>query len=296
MTAVLLALASSLAWGVADFGAGLASRRRAVVTVLAVSSAASFPVVVALVALRGEPPPGVAPAALAALAAVAGTAGIAAFYRGLAVGSMSVVAPISATGAVLPVVFGIASGERPSVLQGAGVALALAGVLLASREAVDGADADAFGAADPGTAASGEGPRRTSAGVGLALVAAVGFGGFFIGIDAASDADPWWAILAQRGTGLLLVLAAAVIIRPGLRVSGAEGGALAVIGILDMTANLLFALASTYGLVSLVGLLGSLYPVVTVLLARGVLRERLAPAQWAGVGAALVGVAMISAG
>jgi len=296
VTAVLLALASSLVWGVADFGAGLASRRRAVLTVLAVSSVASFPVVVAVVALRGEPPPGAMPAVLAALAAVAGTAGIAAFYRGLAVGTMSVVAPISSTGAVLPVAFGIASGERPSALQGAGVALALAGVILASREAAHAADADALGAAEADTAASGGGPRRTSAGVGLALVAAVGFGGFFIGIDAASDADPWWAILVQRGTGLALILTAAAILRPCLRVSAGEGGTLAVIGLLDMAANLLFALASTYGLVSLVGLLGSLYPVVTVLLARGVLGERLAPAQWAGVGAALAGVAMISAG
>jgi drug/metabolite transporter (DMT)-like permease len=132
--------------------------------------------------------------------------------------------------------------------------------------------------------------------VGLALIAALGFGGFFVGIAAASQADPWSAILFQRTTGLVLIVAAVAVARPRLAVGARMSAALAVVGVLDLTANLLFALASTRGLVSLVGLLGSLYPVVTVLLARGVLREHLRPLQWAGAGGAVVGVAMISAG
>jgi drug/metabolite transporter (DMT)-like permease len=281
VTAVALALASSLAWGVADFGAGLASRRLTVLTVMAVSSAASLPVIAAVVLLRGGASLPAGSAALAALAALSGTIALAAFYRGLAVGAMSVVAPISSTAAVVPVVFGLALGERPGTLQGAGVAIALVGAVLVSREVGE---------------APGERPRRTSAGVGLALLAALGFGGFFVAIAAASQADPWAAILVQRTTGLALVLIAVAVFRPRLAVGAGMGGALAAVGVLDLTANLLFALASTHGLVSLVGLLGSLYPVVTVLLARGVLRERLGAVQWAGVAAALTGVAMISGG
>ena len=285
MTAVVLALSSSLAWGVADFGAGLASRRLPVLTVLVVADAASLPLIAVVVALRGVPPPGTAPVVYAVLAGLVGTAGIAAFYRALAVGNMSVIAPISSTGAALPVVFGIATGDRPSALQGAGVALAMVGVALASREAAHAAE----GVATP---AGG----RKATGVGLALVAALGFGGFFVGIDAASDADVWWAIFVQRASSLVIVLAAVTLVRPSLAVGPGMAVALAAIGILDLTSNALFALASTTGLISLVGLLGSLYPVVTVLLAASVLGERPAALQWAGVAAAIAGVGMISAG
>ncbi|MGI8439083.1 MAG: EamA family transporter [Thermoleophilaceae bacterium] len=285
MLAVGLALASSFAWGLADFGAGLKSRRFAVLTVLLISQVGSLPLVVAVVAVRGAGPPEDSSfAVLAFLAGASGTVGIAAFYRALAVGTMSVVAPISATAAVLPLTVGVVSGERPSAVQGLGVALALVGVVLASREA----------------AAAAEGARsrsRTGAGVGLALVAALGFGGFFVGIDAASArGDEYWAILVQRITSLVLVAAVALRARPQLRVGLPETGALVAIGVADAVANTLFALASTRGLVSVVGILGSLYPVITILLAWTVLRERLAPAQWAGVGGALGGVALIAGG
>ncbi len=282
MLAVALALASSVSWGAADFAAGLKSRRLAVGCVLLLSSAASLPVVGFVVALRGVPPPPASEFVLpAVLASASGTVGIAAFYRALAVGTMSVVAPISATAAVVPVTVGVALGERPSLVQALGAGLALVGVVLASREAA-------------GSAAGGRG--RLTAGAGLALVAALGFGGFFVGIDVASEQDAMWAILAQRSTTLLLVLGAVAVTRPSLAVGRADLLGLAVIGLLDTAANALFALASREGLVALVGILGSLYPVVTILLARAVLSERLAPAQWTGVGIALAGVALISAG
>lgn len=281
MLAIVLALASSASWGLADFTAGLKSRRLAVVTVLAVSSAISLPLVALVVAVRGAPapPPGdfVLPAVLAA---VSGTVGIAAFYRALAVGTMSVVAPISATGAVVPVTVGVALGERPGNLQALGALLALGGVILAAREKAE----------------SGARGGRLTAGVGLALLAALGFGGFFVGIYEASRDDALWAILVQRSTTLVLVLSAAAVLRPTLAVGRAELPGLAAIGVLDTAANALFAFASRQGLVALVGILGSLYPVVTILLARAVLGERLATLQWGGVTFALVGVALIAAG
>jgi len=280
--AVLLALGSSLSWGLADFGAGLKSRRLGVLSVLLVSQAGSLPVVlVAVLAWGGAFPDTAGFALLAALAGASGTLGIAAFYRGLVVGTMSVVAPISATAAVIPVTVGLATGERPSTLQAVGVALAFAGVVLAARE--------------PGPRAATRPNGRVAAGVGFALLAALGFGGFFVGIDAASARGGVpWAILVQRTTSLVLVAGVALAARPALRSVRPEVGPLVAIGMADLAANALFAVASTRGLVSLVGVLGSLYPVVTILLARSVLRERLAPPQWAGVGAALVGVGLIA--
>jgi drug/metabolite transporter (DMT)-like permease len=203
-----------------------------------------------------------------------------AFYRGLAIGTMSVVAPISATAAAVPVLVGVIEGERPGALQVAGMAAALAGVILASREPIE------------------EGGAPTNrASIGLALVAAAGFGTFFVGVDKASaSAEVPWVMLVQRGCSLVLLVAAALVARPSLPRDGASVAALGVIGLLDLGANGLYALATTHGLLSVVSVLGSLYPAVTVVLARLVLAERIARVQEAGVVLALAGVVAISAG
>ena len=160
------------------------------------------------------------------------------------------------------------------------MAIALAGVILASREPVE------EGAAPPNRAA-----------IGLALVAAAGFGTFFFGIDKASaTAEVPWVIVISRSCSLVLVLIAALVARPDLPRDTASFGALAMIGILDLGANGLFALATTEGLLSVVAVLGSLYPAVTVVLARFVLSERVSRTQEAGVGLTLLGVVAISAG
>jgi drug/metabolite transporter (DMT)-like permease len=203
-----------------------------------------------------------------------------AFYRALAIGTMSVVAPISATAAAVPVLVGLIEGERPSTLQIAGMAIALAGVILASREPVE------EGAAPPNRAA-----------IGLALVAAVGFGTFFVGIDKASEtAEVPWVILVQRCSSLVLLVAATLAVRPTLPRDAPSIALLGMIGVLDLGANGLYALATTHGLLSVVSVLGSLYPAVTVVLARFVLAERIARVQEVGVVLALAGVIAISAG
>lgn len=281
MLAVGLALGSSLAWGFADFFAGLKSRRVHVMAVLLISQAAGLTAIAAVVIARGEGPPGWAFAPYAALASLAGTVGLGALYRGLAVGAMSVVAPIAATAAVVPVAFGLASGERPAPAELLGLSLALGGVALASREPTG--EGSAAGA-------------RVAAGAGLALLAALGIGWFFVAMDAASHADFLWAVLVNRITGVTLLLGAALAVRPPLAIGAADARALAAIGLLDMTANTLFAAASSEGLLSLVSVLGSLYPLVTVLMAYAVLGERIAAAQRTGVVAALAGVVLISAG
>lgn len=277
MLAVVLALAASISWGVADFVAGLKSRRLNLLTVMLISQVAGLALVATAVAVRGAGPPGGDFAILAALSSVAGNLGLAAFYRGLAVGVMSVVAPLSALAATVPVAVGVATGDSLAALQAAGVVLAIGGAVLAGRE-------------------SGDAGGRVVAGTGLAMMAALGFGLFFVGMDAAGEDDVFWALLVARltGMGLLLVIAAAV--RPPLTAGPSDMGALAAVGAFDLGANTLFVLAANEGLLSLVSVLASLYPVVTVLLAQAVLGERIGRIQQAGVAIALAGVVMIAGG
>lgn len=294
MLAVLTALSSSLAWGLSDFLGGLKARRLSVLTLLVFSNATGLALTLVAVVIRGQGPPAGAWAVFAALAAVAGTVGLSAFYRGLAVGVMSVVAPISATGAAIPVVVGIALGERPGALQLLGAVIAVVGVVLASREGVHEGP-DEAGAAERG-ARAGAGSGPFSRGVPLALVAAAGFGSFFVLIDRASEADFVWAVLVQRFSAMVLLLGLAAAVRPGLATGVAHVRGLVLIGALDLSANALFAFASTQGLVSIVGVLASLYPVITIVLARVFLHERIQRVQQVGAAAAIAGVLLIAGG
>jgi drug/metabolite transporter (DMT)-like permease len=277
--AVALGLAASVSWGISDFLGGLKSRTLALLSVLLTSQGAGLVLITAIVALRGRAAPDAEHVVYACLSGIAGAIGLAAFYRGLAVGAMAVVAPISGTAAVIPVAVGLISGERPAALQVPGIALAIAGVALASRELPE----------------EGGGPR-VAAGAGLALLSAVGFGSFFVAMDAASEPDLFWAIFFNRATSLTALALAVLVVRPRLVLGRDDLPVLLLIGALDISANALFAAASTEGLVSLVAVLASLYPVVTVLLARLVLGERVRRVLQVGVVAVLAGVALISAG
>jgi uncharacterized membrane protein len=277
VTAIALALGVSVSWGVGDFLGGLWSRRLPVLAVLAVSEVAGLAAIVVLVAGRQDAAPG-REAFLAAVAAgAAGGIGLAALYRGMAVGAMAVVAPISAASAVIPVVVGVIEGERPSGLQMAGIAAVLSGVALVSREQ------------------RGDGGTRLAAGVGLALLAALGFGSYFVFIDVASDDSAIWAVLVSRATATVGAFAVALA-RRDLRLRPADVVGVAPVGLFDVGANALLAVALTKGFVSVVSVVSSLYPVVTIVLARIVLRERIARGQAVGIAGALTGVALISAG
>ena len=199
MLAIALGLGSSLFWGLADFGGGLQSRRFPVIAVLLVSQAVGLAGIAAIVALSGEPAPALGDLWPAAAGGAGGLLALSAFYRALAIGTMSIVAPISATGSAVPVIVGLASGEHPGAVQLAGIAAAAVGVVLASREADHGDDARA---------------RAGRASIGLALVAALGFGGFFVGMDRAADADILWALFAARIAGNLALLGFVLVVRP----------------------------------------------------------------------------------
>jgi drug/metabolite transporter (DMT)-like permease len=284
---VLLALGSSIIWGCADFVGGLQSRRWPVLTVLIWAQVVAVVACVVFVLVAGDGLPDGHAIAWATAASVCGSAALACFYRGLSIGTMSIVAPISATGAILPVLYGVFSGERPGALQVAGIAVALVGIVLAAREKGDERSGDE-GRIDKEVA-------RTA--LGLALVAAVGFGVFMLGLErATSTAGVAWSLLLIRGVTVVMLVSVALVVRPPLRIGVRAVGPLAFVGAGDLTANAMFATATTMGLLSVVAVLGSLYPAMTVILARIVLKEKVSRMQEAGVLAVLAGVVAISAG
>jgi drug/metabolite transporter (DMT)-like permease len=293
MLSVVLALAAGISWGVADFLGGLNSRHLSLATVLLVSQTVGLLLLLPLAAAHGWPLLDGPTAAFAVAGSVSGLIGIAALYRGMAVGSISIVAPISATGAALPILFGLLRGERATPLQSAGIVLAAIGILLASR-AVDDPLREANGALREPQDPDAKVRVRVASGVGFALLAALGFGGFFVLLHEASVADVLWAGAVQRLTGVCIMLVSALILRPTLAIGWRRLPGLVMVGALDASANVLYSFASVVGLVSVAAVLASLFPVVSVILARVILRERLSPIQGTGVVCALAGVAFIA--
>lgn len=281
MVAVALGIGTALCWGLADFLGGIRTRRLTLATVLLVSQMTGLAAIAVIVAAGRAEVPTLSDIAPALAAGACQIAGIAALYRALAIGTMGVISPISASGAaIIPVIVALATGERPGAVPIVGMAAAFAGVILATRS--------------PGRADGGASPRQA---LGLATIAALGFGGFYVGIDAAVDnANPFWVLLAARVSAGAVLVAALLVVRPGIGGGRTDLPSLALIGLLDVTANVCFTLGTDTGLLSVVSVLASLYPVATVLLARALLGERLVAVQGAGVAVALAGVAMISAG
>jgi drug/metabolite transporter (DMT)-like permease len=355
---VPLGLGSGLCWGAADFFGGIQSRRLPALTVAFWSQAAgALALAAALVALAiaGERPVA-AGVAWGVVAGVGSGLALVLFYRGLAEGTMSVVAPVSASGAIVPVAAALLTGDQPGALAGAGVLAAITGVVLVSRPqphrrargehpAADGTrDAipgpgspeDPQNAGNRGGPATPEHrqntrsprgpgrehpqraerpgpPRRSGRVVAMALGAALGFGLFYVFVDAGTagaagagaagvagtggpQSSPLWVIAGARASSLLMLSMIALVgRRSALRWPGRRIGPVALVGVGDTGANLLFAYAATTGNLAVVGVLGSLYPVATVILARWLLGERLSGGQNAGVVLALTGVGLLAA-
>jgi drug/metabolite transporter (DMT)-like permease len=281
--ALILGLASSVCWGVADFYGGLQARRLAALAVAAWSQLAGG-LLLGVVLLASGTRPAAPAVAWGFAAGLCGALGVLAFYRGLAIGVMSIVAPIAACGAVIPLVVSYALGQVPTPLALGGIAVALVGVVLVSI---------------PSEASSAHPAGRHWPVLGLALVAALGFGSFFVCLHqgaAASGGQTLWTVGAGRLASVTALLAALGIRDHGWSWPGPRIVPVALIGVADTTANVLFTFASLSGNLAVVSVVGSLYPVATVLLARVVLAERLGPPQTAGVGLALAGVGLMSLG
>lgn len=277
MTAALapaLALLSAALWGSADFLGGLLSRRLAAAAVVAASQLVGLVAVLTAAVLTGAAAGPLDWLPWSVAAGVAGTTGLVSFYAALASGTMGVVSPIAALGAVVPVVIGVLAGERPSPLQVVGIVVALLGAAAASGPELRGA--------------TGARP------VVLAAVAGVGFGLALYLIGIGSQTSPLMTLVGMRAASVTVFLVAAVALRTTGGIGPRQLAPIAVVGLADAGANLAFGVASTMGLISVTAVLSSLYPVVTVLLARAVLAERLAQVQQVGVTAALAGVLLIS--
>ena len=243
---------------------------------LFVSQPPTLLLIAAVVAIRGVP---IAPGpwiAAGVVAGLVGLVGLSAAYRGMAVGVISVVSTIAATGPVVPIIVGLVLGERPSILQFGGIGLTLTGIVLL--------------AFDRRPQAGG----KLVPGVGLALVAALSFGVFLVAIRYASRPDPVWGVLATRTGSVLALLLLGLVFRSRIKVAPTDLPSLVTVGVLDVSADVFFAFATTIGLLSIVSILSSLYPVATVILARVVLGERMAGLQQVGIVMALAGVLLIS--
>jgi len=276
MTAALLALLSSAMWGSADYVGGVLSRRRAALQIAAGSQAIALVVVWAAMLLSGTGITGDA-VRWGLLAGGCGGLAVMAFYAALAAGTMGVVAPISALGLIVPVVAGLLAGERPGGLQLLGIAVAVVGVVLASGPELSG----------------GASPRPLL----FAALAGLGFGLTLLLLAQTDDTLPTLAMMRVSSVSLLgAILLVSLRRTPGRRIGVRELPALAFVGLGDLGANGLFVLASASGLLSVVAVLSSLYPAVTVLLAWRFGRERLRRIQVTGVATALVGVVLLAAG
>ena len=277
--AAILALGGAACWGVGDFLGGLAARRMAVIAVLAISQAIGLAGVLVWVVVAQEAFPGVVKLLPAVAAGVAGLIGLAALYRGLAVGAMGIVAPISAASPVVGLSADAVQGTFPATLQWLGIALVLTGIATLSREpSPDG------------------GGGRIASGVGLALVAALGFGLFVVGLDAGSDESAAWAVVVARATSVSIAVVVALVLSTSLRPPRGTWPLLVGIGVGDTLANVLVAVASTHGSVGIVAVLSALYPIVTVLLARLFLEERLTTPKRVGGVVAISGAVLVAAG
>lgn len=279
MTAVLLALLTAVSYGVANFLGPRLSLVHTLGPVLVVGQVVGVAGGAVLVGLQRDAFPGGRATAYGVVAGLANAAAIAMFFTAAARGPMSVVAPLGATGGMVPVLVALAAGERPSALQLVGIPLAVLGVVLA--------------AAKP---AGGAGVQASPATLGLTVASAGAFGLFLTTFAEASEGSTSWAVLTSR-VALLASTLGWLTARNGRRwVAAGDLPWVAVPGLLLVIGTAAYGVAATSGLVSVVSVLATLAPVVMVGLAVVLLHERLATRQWAGVSLALTGVVLLAAG
>lgn len=284
MIAAILALGAAVSYGAADFLGGLLTRRVNVFSVVLLSQLLGAVVIAAILPFSSaeEPAQGLV---WGAAAGIAGGTGVILLYRGLAGGRMTVVAPITAVEAAsVPVVFGLATGERPGIAALVGVGLALVAVALVSSSAAEPQQEE--------ETVTGETARAS--GVPEAIGAGLAFGAFFILLDRAGDESGLWPLIGAKMTSVLIVAVLLAATRLPVFPERSLLVPIAWAGILDMAANLLYLLAAREGLLSIAAVLTSMYPASTVLLARVVLKERFARAQVAGLGLAAAAVVLIT--
>lgn len=279
--AVVLALLTSVAYGVANYIGPRLARDAPILLLLTISQGASLVLAAVVVGVSGDAPPGGAALGWALLAGIGNATGLVFFYRAAQIGPLSIVTSIGSFGVALPVAVGLAGGEAVSAMQIAGIVLAVWGLMLVSRR-------PSPSAALPETANRHEALK-------LALVATVGFGVFLAALEPASDDGAAWAVFASRVS--LVAILAVMAVRAGVlnHTPTRNVALLSVPGVLLFAGTLSYAAATRRGDLSVVSVLSSLFTIVTVALAVTLDHERLPRVAWAGVAAAIAGVVLLSA-
>lgn len=277
--AVVFALLTAVVYGIADYSGGRGSRLASSFTVTFVGQCAGLLGALLLALFIGDPVPSGHDLFISAAAGVAGSLGLLGFYRAMASGSMTIVAPITAlVGTTIPVIWGLVDGERPGFISYVGMIVAVFAVVLVT---------DALGVQDKRT------PLNI---VVLAVIAGACFATIFIAFDHVSSDAGLWPLVALRSVSLPIVFGVVLATRHPLRTKGEATRWALTSGILDSAANGFYLIAARHGLLSVVAVIASLYPVSTLVLATSLDKEKLHPAQWVGVGLALVALVLVSAG
>ena len=274
--AAIYALISSLIWGSADYLGGRLSRRRSSLAVTGGSQPFGLLATLISVALFGTWQLDRTIAFNGAMAGALGLSGLIAFYTALATGRMGIVSPISSTGVIIPFAIGMLTGDQPTAIQIVGVVVAISGVILAS-----------------GPELSGGAPLRP---VALAAYSAFAFGSCVYFMSKGGQINPGMTVVTMRFTQVTIMMTVAVIARSRGGLTKNDVPMLVIIGATDAIANVFYTMAAGTGMLSIVSVLGSLFPVVTVVLAWVFDKERLMPIQYVGICIALAGVAAITAG
>jgi drug/metabolite transporter (DMT)-like permease len=283
----LLAIASAVFYGAADFTGGLATRRSGAIPVVLFSQASGLVLLALIMPLLPHGSPTLPDLLWGAGAGLTGGIGVALLYRALAIGTMAVVAPTTAICAVtILVVISVLLGERPVPLALAGIIVGIVSIVLVSHQRP---------VAQPADVKSGS-PRRLPPGVGTALASGVAIGLFFLTLARTGSDAGMWPLLVARLVSVTLFAVIALAGRHSLRVPARVAALVIMGGVIDMLANALYMLAARQGPLSIVVTLSSLYPASTVLLARVLLGERLDRWQVIGVGSALTAVVLIVSG
>jgi drug/metabolite transporter (DMT)-like permease len=304
MLAVLLALAAAVGYGGSDYSAGLATRRASVVRVTMLAEVTSVTLLLCVVPFISSQAPSLTSVLWGIAAGISGVAGAMALYLGFRHAAFSVASSVSAVGtAAFSVLAGVALGEKPGALSLAGIALALPAIVAVSAPARrPAADAAPPGQHSPGpsggskgVAPPGQHTGRHAAGVGLGLAAGAGFGLFFIGLNEAGSGTDLWPLVISQVAALVTVTCVAAATRD-LRLPQAGARRLSVLtGTISATGTTAFFLATHHGLLAVTAVITSLYPAVTILLARVLSGERLTALRIMGLSLAAVSVALIAA-
>ena len=274
----LLALLSSLVWGTSDYFGGSLSRRRPPIAVIGGSQVIGAALTITFAVVAGKWDLTHHSVLLCGVASgIFGLMGLITFYSALSTGMMGIVSPIASVGVIIPLCIGLLRGEQPSGLQYSGIIIAIVGIVLASGPELNS--------------------KATARPVVLAIITAVMFGiAIYFMAQGGHDGNPLMTVATMRIVQVTILTIVAVALRSIGGLTKSDIPMLALIGVTDGTANILFSFAALTGMLSIVSVLGSLYPVVTVLLAWIFLKERLQPIQYVGIIATFIGVISITAG